>query len=304
MVDSSGPPSGTPGPFVPSTRGARRTRRVGSRRRFRRRRLLFVTGSTGFVGRHVVAGPASSTWELIAPPSRSLDLTRRASVLDAIGDWRPDAVLHLAYRKGDRRVIVDGTRHVAEAAAASRARLVHVSTDLVFPGGPAPFDESDALRPIIDYGVDKRDAEDVVAAIDPGAAIVRTSLVYGTDRLSPAQVDLRDQLRSPARSTAFAHFTDEFRCPVHAADLAAALVEVAARPDLTGPLHVAGPELIDRHDLAVRFARHLGLERRVGAIRAGTIASSGLVRPGRIELAVGRAASVGITCRPISSVLP
>ncbi|MEL6892136.1 MAG: sugar nucleotide-binding protein [Actinomycetota bacterium] len=273
-------------------------------RRFRRRRLLLVTGATGFVGRHLVSGAATRRWELIAPPSSSMDVTQRDSVLSTIGDWKPDAVIHLAYRKGDRRSIVDGSRHVAEGAAAVGARLVHMSTDVVFPGAISPYRETDPPRPIIDYGVDKFDAERAVADAAPDAVVVRTSLVYGTDHLSSSQVDLRDWLRGPAEHTPVAFFTDEIRCPVHAADLAAALAELADRRDVSGPLHVTGPEAVHRHDLALRFARHLGLEGRVGAIRSSTVAESGLVRPTRIELDVSAAAELGIRCRPVSAVLP
>jgi len=299
--------SGTAGPFVPDGR-RRRIRMpaspIGRGRWRRRRRLLFVTGASGFVGRHLVNGPASEKWEVIAPGSRSLDLRRRDSVLGEIVDWRPDAVIHLAYRRDDRQVIVDGTRNVAEAAAAARSRLVHVSTDLVFPGGPVAFSEHDEPHPLVDYGVDKLDAERLVADIAPGAVIVRTSLVYGTERPSPPQIELSKQLRSPARRTAMSYFTDEYRCPVHAADLAAALVDLATRRDVAGPLHVTGPEVVSRHDLAVRFARHAGLERQAASIRASTIQESGTVRPGRIELDVSKAEQLGIRCRPVSAVLP
>jgi len=300
--------SGTPGPFVPDGRrrrgGGIRPAPIGRGRWRRRRRLLFVTGASGFVGRHLVNGPASEKWEVIAPGSRSLDLRRRESVLGEIVDWRPDAVIHLAYRKDDRQVIVEGTRHVAEAAVAARSRLVHMSTDVVFPGGPNAYTELDEPRPVIEYGVDKLDAERVVADVAPDAVIVRTSLVYGTDRPSPPQLELRDQLRSPARRTAMTYFTDEYRCPVHAADLAAALVELAARRDVSGPLHVSGPELVSRYDLALRFARHAGLERQASSIRTSTIEESGLVRPARIELDVSKAEQLGLRCRPVSVVLP
>ena len=75
---------------------------------------------------------------------------------------------------------VDGSHHVARAAAEVGARLVHVSTDLVFDGALGrPYTEDDEPRPVIDYGRQKLAAEEIVRAVLPGALIVRTSLIYG-----------------------------------------------------------------------------------------------------------------------------
>jgi dTDP-4-dehydrorhamnose reductase len=60
---------------------------------------------------------------------------------------RPDAVINAAYRQSDWATTADGAAHVALAAAAAGARLVHVSSDAVFSGtasgttrGPGPVD--------------------------------------------------------------------------------------------------------------------------------------------------------------------
>ncbi len=181
---------------------------------------MLVTGASGFLGRHLVSGPVGAEWEIIAPASRAMDITNRAEVADTIEGWDPDVVVHLAYRK-DRPTILEGSRHVAEAAVSARCRLVHLSTDVVFGGRPLPYTERDRPDPITSYGVDKRDAELVVAAIDPTAAIIRTSLLYGTDMPSPYQRELTSALRRGVSPMTF--FGDEFRCPVHAADVARAI---------------------------------------------------------------------------------
>ena len=72
----------------------------------------------------------------------------------------------------------------------------------------------------------------------PSAVLLRTSLLYGTDHLSVGQRDVADAVTG--RSTG-SYFTDEYRCPAHAADVAAAILRLADLPDVAGPLHVAGP---------------------------------------------------------------
>ena len=266
---------------------------------------MLVTGASGFLGRHLTRGRATADWEIVAPPSSSLNVVRRDSTIEAIRDWKPNAVVHLAYRRGDRPTIVDGSRHVAEGAVAAKARLVHVSTDVVFAGRAAPYTERDEPRPVTEYGRDKLDAERAVRAIAPGAVIVRPSLIYGTERLSPEQEGLRTWLGSPPsrRRSPMTFFTDEYRCPVHADDLAVALAGLAARADLTGPLHVTGPERVSRAAFALLQLGHLGAsdaDRR--ELLTGPRPPE-TARPANIELDVGLAADHGITCRPVSVVL-
>ena len=98
---------------------------------------------------------------------------------------RPAAVIHTAYRQdgdGARETTVDGAEAVAAAAREAGARLVHMSSDVIFDGRkPAPYAEDDPPSPITDYGRAKADAERLVAAAHPDAVLVRTSLIYGGD---------------------------------------------------------------------------------------------------------------------------
>ena len=259
-----------------------------------RAKILFVTGASGFLGRHLVNGPATADWEIIAPSSTSLDLRNRDAVLDTVGGWRPTAIAHLAYRKSDRRSIVDASQHVAEAAEACGARLVHMSSDVIFPGRSTPYVETDEPFPLIAYARDKLDAERVVMAHCPGAVMIRTSLIYGTVTLSVLQQDIADAVNN--RTTA-AFFTDEVRCPVHVEDIAEAVSQLAGMRDVSGPLHVAGPDALSRAEFAMRTARFLGLNPSL--VNTATLEASGLVRPGRVVLDSSKAAELGIHCRPV-----
>lgn len=266
--------------------------------RWARRRSLLVTGGSGLVGSHLVRDAGLARWDVVAPPSRLLDVRDPASVHDQVAAWRPDAIVHLAYRRDDERTIVAGSANVAAAAAAVGARLVHLSTDLVFAGRAEPYTETDPPQPIIDYGRWKAAAEEAVLATCPDALVVRTSLVYATDVVSAPQADVEAALTG-RRGMRF--FTDEIRCPVHAADLAAGVVRVAQMPHVTGVLHLAGPEALSRADIAAAFARRIGLD-PVRVPRA-TLAGSGLVRPDRLVLDCSRAESLGVRCRSMAEAL-
>ena len=119
-----------------------------------------------------------------SPPSarRDLDVRDAGAVAAFVGRLRPDAIVHTAYvRDGPtaRAVNVDGSDG-GRRGRRRGARLVHVSTDVVFDGRLGrPYREDDAVSPITDYGRTKADAEQAVLRRAPGAVVVRTSLIYG-----------------------------------------------------------------------------------------------------------------------------
>jgi len=260
---------------------------------------MFVTGASGFLGRHLVLASEAGEWELMAPASRVLDVRERTRVHEEITAWRPNVVAHLAYRRDEWRTIVDGSRNVAVAAAEAGSRLIHLSTDLVFAGRSLPYTEADQPDATQDYGRWKAEAEYEVQAACPSALVVRTSLLYGTDLLAPPQRDVEAVLGGQ-RYMSF--FTDEFRCPAHAADVAAALVRLADMPQVTGVLHIAGPRGVSRAEMAQAFAHQLG---GAGAARVPTasLADSGLERPGHLVLDTAKATALGITCRDLRAAL-
>jgi dTDP-4-dehydrorhamnose reductase len=168
--------------------------------------------------------------------------------------------------------------NVARAAAAGGARLIHLSSDLIFDGEKGePYTEEDEPRPLSAYGRDKADAERAVREVHPGALIVRTSLLYGG-----AEPSLQERMAADPDAV---FFTDELRSPVHVGDLAEALLELAAG-DRAGILHVAGADSLSRYELARLLAPDP--ER----VRASSIAESGLVRPRNCVLSSARARAV------------
>jgi dTDP-4-dehydrorhamnose reductase len=238
---------------------------------------VLVTGGSGYLGRELLR---RSPGAVGASRSEGLrfDVRDAAAVRAAIERLRPAAVIHTAYRQDDRATTFDGAVHVAEAAAAAGALLVHISTDVVFGGEKgSPYTEEDEPDPITPYGRDKADAERAVLEAHPEALVVRTSLMYGGAEPGP-------QERMAADPDAV-FFTDEMRSPVHVGDLAAALLELVAREE-TGLLHLAGADAVSRFDFARLLTPHP--ER----VRSGTIAGSGLVRPRNCALSSARAAAL------------
>lgn len=252
---------------------------------------LLVTGASGLLGGEVVRlalrspeGPFSTVWGTwLSHPwahprahTCALDLTDHAAVHRLVEQIRPDVVVHAAYRKDGPQayaVTADGTRAVAEAAAACSARLIHVSSDVIFDGEHAPYDERALPAPIHSYGEAKAAAEVAVLRLAPAAAIVRTSLICRLDPPDRTTAWIADSLLHARPITLF---TDEIRSPVWVEDLAAALLELASN-DYAGIVNVAGPQALSRYAMGQRLARRLGLD--PSRITAGLSLDSGLARP-------------------------
>ncbi|MEU4240423.1 sugar nucleotide-binding protein [Actinoplanes sp. NPDC026619] len=220
---------------------------------------MLVVGAGGYLGSRVARRATAAGHEVVgtattaAAGHRVLDVRSREAVLALLADVRAEAVLNLAARMDDWAVTADGAAHVAVGAGG--ARLVHVSSDVVHGGRPTPYTENDLPDPKSRYGAAKAAAETAVAAIHPGAAIVRTSLIIGSD--DSQHIRLVHDLLAGKRGGFL--FEDEIRCPVHVDDLAAALVELAGN-DYAGVLNVAGPEAISRAELGRLVARRDGLD--------------------------------------------
>jgi dTDP-4-dehydrorhamnose reductase len=196
---------------------------------------LHVTGATGYLGSELVRlRPDAST--------ERVEIRDAAAVQALLERVRPDVVVHTAYRQDDDAVNIEGSENVARAAAAVGARLVYLSTDVVFDGRKgSPYVEDDPPSPVTDYGRAKAEAERRVATAHPGALLVRTSLPYGG--AAPSKHELA------AHDPEFTFFTNEIRNPVPVGDLAEALLELAEL-DVRGPLHVAGPDDVSRAEFA------------------------------------------------------
>lgn len=236
---------------------------------------LRITRLAQLAGHSVVATYYASAQLTDGADWRKLDIRRRDDVTALAVDARPDIIINAAYRQSDWETTADGAAHVALAAVAARARLVHVSSNAVFSGAAPSYDETRQPDPVTPYGAAKAAAETAVKAIDAAAVIARTSLIIGDGDSPPER--LVHELVSGA--TPGALFADQVRCPVHVDDLASALLDLAASPQ-AGMCHVAGTDAISRYELGLLIAARDGLD--PAALPVGLHAATG--RPGALDV--------------------
>ncbi len=205
----------------------------------------------------------------------------------------------------------DGPAELARLCDAAGIPLIHVSTDYVFDGAKGePYVETDSVAPQCVYGASKLAGEAAVLEVCRRAVVLRTSWVYAPTGRNFVRTMLtvgktRDRLTVVA---------DQKGCPTTAADLAAAILEIAARvagtgwqDDYAGVFHAAGAGWTTWHGLAsavfAEAARHGATVPRVDPIATADWPTPAK-RPA--ELAAGmqqagggvRGAAAGVAAQP------
>jgi dTDP-4-dehydrorhamnose reductase len=256
-----------------------------------RPKRLLVTGGSGYLGSEILRrAPGAVGTAFTGAGDVRLDVRDADAVAAVVESVRPACVIHTAYARsgaGAWDVNVSGARNVALAAAAAGARLVHLSTDVVFAGDAGrSYVEADTPQPVTAYGRSKAEAEAAVRAAHPAAAIVRTSLIYGGPELSNHE---RAVLAAVDGATGMAFFADELRCPAHVGDLAQAILELS-HLSLAGPLHVAGSDAVSRYEFARLVAAAHGRDEAL--VEATLSAALADPRPLDCRLDCGRARAI------------
>ena len=148
-----------------------------------------VTGAHGMLGHDLLS--ALDGRDLVACTRAELDITDAAAVRGAIDEIRPDVVANCAawtavdaaedHEEAAFAVNAVGAATLTRACAATKAAIVHISTDYVFDGAAtSPYAEDSPLAPRSAYGRTKAAGEWAVRAILPERSwIVRTAWLYG-----------------------------------------------------------------------------------------------------------------------------
>lgn len=237
---------------------------------------VVVTGGAGFIGSSLVYALISGgsdvtiiddlstgSMDNVHPAAgfRRLDITG-PGLAEAIATARPEVVVHLAAQVSvpvsiadpelDRRINVDGTRAVVEAAAAAGARRVLFASSAAVYGDPTelPLTEESPTAPAVPYGHSKLTAEGVLAEVLRPAGVDFASLrfanVYGPRQKAEgeggvvAQFASRMARREPPTIFGSGTQTRDFifvADVVNACVLAAAFDGTLALPGANGPAY-------------------------------------------------------------------
>ncbi|MSU22242.1 MAG: SDR family oxidoreductase [Opitutus sp.] len=252
---------------------------------------IFLTGASGLVGSafaraaarrgHATTGVVGGyAGELVGVAKKlALDLTDETATAAAVLEAFPDAIVNCAAISAPEACDTDPARaqtlNVTLPAVLARlahhlsARFVHLSSEQVFDGArPTPYAAGDPPSPINLYGRQKLESERAVHAAAPEFAVtLRAPLLMGD---SPGgRRSLHERLLADWAAGKTARlYTDEFRQPCAAENLAEVMVELCERSDVRGVFHWAGAELLSRHALGRRLRDYFKLSEKQAPITA------------------------------------
>ncbi len=236
--------------------------------------VSLVIGASGLVGGHLMRVITTRGEPVVGTHSgesldgfESLDIRSAPAVETLVKRVRPQIVyLPAALTNVDHcelhpeesyAVNVLGVRNVTQAAQEIGSKVVFFSSDYIFDGTSGPYREDDAPRPLSVYGQHKVLGENVVSQLASHALIIRTTVVYGTERAGKNfMYRLWRTLRAgkPLRVP-----IDQIGSPTYAPNMTAVVRELVQR-GASGVFHVAGSAVVDRYLFAREAVAAFGLD--------------------------------------------
>jgi dTDP-4-dehydrorhamnose reductase len=227
--------------------------------------VVAVTGSRGQVGREVEKCGKEHDLQVVGFDRSALDITDPIAVKNTLQEANPALVVNAAaYTAVDQaesepeaayRVNRDGPAHLAAFCAQAGVPMIHISTDYVFDGRkPAPYTESDPINPLNVYGRSKATGEAAVHSNLREHVILRASWLYGVHGRNFVKTILRlGQHRDSLNIV-----DDQYGSPTWAADLAAAILEIArqirrAETAPWGTYHYSGQGAVTWYGFAAKI---------------------------------------------------
>jgi dTDP-4-dehydrorhamnose reductase len=230
--------------------------------------MILVTGGCGLIASNLPGDDLVFT-DLLPGVDAFLDVTDAAQTEAVIRRYQPSAVVHCAAwidpdqcerdPAGCFRVNVIGTMNVLAACRAVGARLVYLSTQLVFDGEKrTPYTEEDPVGPLQQYGQSHFCAEQYVRSY-ANHLILRTSLCHGYRRNGEKYGFIYwvlDELRTGKTIEVVDAF---WTTPVDVRDLGSSLRVLLDR-EAQGTYHYGGEQFLSRYEYAVQAAKKAGLD--------------------------------------------
>lgn len=194
---------------------------------------ILVTGGNGQLGCSLRRVAMGSEDKYIFTGVAELDITNQEAVANYIADNKIDIIINCAAYTDVERAEEEEPRahllnatavgYLAEAAKASNALLIHISTDYVFMGGCCGvLTEESHPQPINAYGRTKLAGEEAIRASGCHHIILRTAWLYS----EYGRNFVKTMMRLTLQNEEVRVVSDQLGTPTYAVDLARAIVAI------------------------------------------------------------------------------
>ncbi|OAY62334.1 methionine adenosyltransferase 2 subunit beta [Manihot esculenta] len=173
--------------------------------------------------------------------------------------------------------------------------LIHLSTDQVYEGVKSFYKEEDETVPVNVYGKSKVAAEQFIYKKCSNFAILRSSIIFGPQTISPVPKSLPiqwiDAVLSKGEQVEFFH--DEFRCPVYVKDVVAIILSltniwISEHKQMQLLLNVGGPDRVSRVQMAEAVADIRGHNAALIKPVSSSSVDRGVISPADISMDISK----------------
>ena len=247
------------------------------------KKKICVVGASGLLGYKIIH--SCSNYEIFGTYNQTqvnhanvhliqLDITNPTDC-EKIIEIKPDFIINAAaitdvdycekYKEKANLVNVVGTRNIVKIAEKLNCKLVHISTDGIFPGKDLNYKEDDLPNPVNYYGQTKLESENEVKILDD-YLILRTNVLYGY--VSKNLIKLRSNYLKPInfglwvlselhQNKNIRIVNDQFSNPTLADNLARIIMD-CIKINLVGTFHSTDLTCVSRLDFSKKIAKKFG----------------------------------------------
>ncbi len=231
---------------------------------------ILITGGSGLLGQYLnkVAAEKNRIHTIFnnnignCPqyPSSKTDIKNSEELENLFNDFNPEIVIHTAaitnptpkesqLNKDYFETNVKASKNIAELCEKGNAKVVYVSTDLVYAGYRGSFlKEEGKLIPATLYAETKLIGEEKIKQASDNYLILRTALLYGIG-MNHSRCHFQLMLENLKSSKAVRLFTDQFRTPISLYDASNIILGLATSDLREEIINVGGIERVSRCEL-------------------------------------------------------
>lgn len=242
---------------------------------------VLITGATGLLGKSLIES-ANKPSEILgtyigdydmgdAPGAKyeKMDIRNMRGYAALFEKLKPQVVIHTAgvsspdyahkHRQESWEMNVSGTENIAYLSKKFSSKLIYLSSNGIYDGNNAPYDEEDKPVPVNYYGEIKLKGEEVVKDSGCRYAIVRPILMYGwnyTFERSNITTVALDKLKKKEKMFAY---EDVFVMPLLSYSCAEVIWRII-REDRVGAFNISGKDRVSIYAFIKEAARVFGLD--------------------------------------------
>lgn len=239
---------------------------------------IIGTGLSGLVGSRIVELLGKEFEFEDISRKTGTDITNKDAILQKLQKSGAPFVIHLAaYTNVDKaeeekdlgqesaawKINVEGTNNIVAACELTGKHLVHISTDMVFPGDKpltGKYTEEDTTGAVGWYAATKEEAEKVVLKSNIHSTILRIAYPYRADYEKKEYVRIFKSLLEEGREIQAVQ--DHYFTPTFIDDLAD-VFRLVFQEKLTGIYHAGGKDVVSPYSTCLKVAEVFGLDKNL-----------------------------------------